>query len=79
MKSGNLLGYSRPVTGLLYLYLLHVIYEAVINVWNICGQTNRTAIIGLVYICWITSEHGRGTIPHGSLGSNVTWEQSRQE
>jgi hypothetical protein len=61
------------------MYIIYAIYEAVINVWIICGQTKRTAVIGLAYFCWITSKHERGTISHGSLGSNVIWEQRRQE
>jgi len=60
-------------------HIINAIYEAVINVWNICGQTNRAAVKGIAYICCNTFEHGHGTVPHVSLGSNVIWEQSRKE
>ena len=46
----------------IHIYIIHAIYEAIINVWMVCGQTNRTAVLSLLYICCITSEHVRGRL-----------------
>jgi hypothetical protein len=44
------------------MYIIHALYEAVLNIWIVGGQTNRTAVIRLVYICCITSEQGPGRL-----------------
>ena len=46
----------------IHIYIIHATYEAIINVWMVCGQTNRTAVLSLLYICCITSEHVRGRL-----------------
>jgi CBS domain containing-hemolysin-like protein len=46
----------------IHIYIIHAIYEAVINVCIICGQTIRTVVVSLRYICCITSEHVRGRL-----------------